>query len=146
MAITQQTRRVYGNLLVITYIEDFEHKIYIQVYADGASGMQRVESLSRTFPDTEVEAAGAWWNGAVKTGLRGAPLPQERAVRITRGQVFRKPLSVPQQRLVQWAREHGGVLDTAGANWTQLRSIVDKGHGTVIERAPTGRILAIRVR
>ena len=79
------------------------------------------------------------------------PAGAGREVRITRSQVFLKPLTAAQQRIVDAARAGSGIIDGEAdkVGWLTLRAIVDKGHADIIERdggRPAGKILSIRVK
>lgn len=71
----------------------------------------------------------------------------------TKSGVFRTKLSAAQLALLERAGE-GGIITSADASWTSLRSMADKGAVEVIERIVrqgprgpiNGKILAVRVK
>lgn len=161
--VENYTERDYpGSMIRIVSWTDAEI-ISINVFV----GPER-SALSASFPRNERTAAATHYafvqNGA-RAGRTEAALLADlsrtpvsdgvfvgRSVRITRTQVFRRPLSAMQRALVEKAQSdpaRHGIIVAEDASWLTLRSIVDKGWADIIEREGgrvAGKILAIRVR
>lgn len=78
-------------------------------------------------------------------------IPADRPRRITKSRVHLQPLTIGQQRLVNFARARAdfpGMLFALNdkINWLTLRAIVDKGAAEVTDQLKTGKILVIRVK
>jgi hypothetical protein len=97
----------------------------------------------------EVDALAADINASlgrspVRTLADTVPAGRKPQVAPSRSKVERKPLTGPQVRII--SAHQGGIIRAGnGVSWVSLQSIARKGYADVIHRAPSGRILAVRL-